>query len=422
MDLRTATDRPAPRSRLCQGWVVVAAAFAITFVGFGSAYTFSAFVAPLERDFGASRGLVSLVFSVAAFVYTGAGAIAGPLADRFGARRFAIAGMALLGAGMIVAGCATTLAGVCAAYGVGVGVGFGCAYVPALGAVQRWFVSRRGLATGLAVGGSGVGTLVMPVLASALVARFEWRTAYVVLGVLAMAVGIAAAALLADHPSGPGVGPDDREPGLAAPASHRAEGLSIAAAVRTVRFFGLYAGCLAGALGAFVPFVHLVPYAVGHGVAPTTAAFLLGAVGVGGTVGRFFLGGIADRTGSDVFLTAMYAGMAASLALWAVAADLPALVAFALAFGLFYGGWAAILPAAVADHFGERHVGAIIGVLFTSGAIGALVGPSAAGFMYDASHSYGVAIAASAAVNAIAAALTIATARSASPIAVKTMP
>lgn len=422
MDSRAGNAHTAPRLRSFYGWVVVAAAFAITFVGFGSAYTFSAFVAPLERDFGASRGQVSLVFSLAAFVYLGTGVIAGPLADRWGARWSAIAGMLLLGVGMIVAGCATTLAGVYAAYGVGVGLGFGCAYVPALGAVQRWFVKRRGLASGLAVSGSGVGTLVMPVLAAVLVSRLEWRTAYVVLGVVAMVVGIGAAALIVDDPRERGVLPDAGEPGVAVPATDRAQGLSIAQAVRTVRFLGLYAACLAGALGGFVPFVHLVPYAVGHGVEPTTAALLLGAIGVGGTVGRFFLGGIADRIGSDVFLIAMYAGMAASLAVWAVAGDLPALTVFALAFGLFYGGWAAILPAVVAEHFGARHVGGIIGVLFTSAAVGALVGPSAAGFMYDASHSYLVAIAASAAANVVAAALTIATTRSVSPIAVKTMP
>jgi hypothetical protein len=51
--------------RIFYGWFVVAGAFAVTFVGFGSAYTFSAFIASLQRDFAASRGSVSLVFSVA---------------------------------------------------------------------------------------------------------------------------------------------------------------------------------------------------------------------------------------------------------------------------------------------------------------------------------------------------------------------
>src|SRR5580693_4425616 len=85
------------RPRLFYGWLVVAAAFAVCFVGFGSAYTFSAFVGALQSDFAASRGSVSLVFSLAGFLYFGLGVISGPLADRWGARRLAVAGMLLAG-------------------------------------------------------------------------------------------------------------------------------------------------------------------------------------------------------------------------------------------------------------------------------------------------------------------------------------
>jgi OFA family oxalate/formate antiporter-like MFS transporter len=96
MNLRT----PRAESRIFYGWWVVAAAFAITFLGFGSAYTFSAFLEQLQRDFGASRGSVSLVFSLAGFLYFGLGIISGPLADRFGSRPFAVIGMVLLGVGL----------------------------------------------------------------------------------------------------------------------------------------------------------------------------------------------------------------------------------------------------------------------------------------------------------------------------------
>ena len=129
-----------PTQRVFYGWFVVAAAFAVCFVGFGSAYTFSAFVAPLQNDFAASRGSVSLVFSLAGFLYFGLGIISGPLADRWGSRRLAIAGMILTGAGLAAAGFARSLIEVYTAYGLGVGLGVGLAYVPALGAVQRWGV------------------------------------------------------------------------------------------------------------------------------------------------------------------------------------------------------------------------------------------------------------------------------------------
>jgi MFS family permease len=144
-----------PGGSIFRGWYVVAAAFTVTFVGFGCAYTFSAFVQPLQADFGASRGSVSLVFSLAGFLYFALGVLSGPLADRWGSRVMAVAGMLLTGAGLALASVAQSLAQVYAAYGLGVGLGVGLSYVPAVGAVQRWFVRRRGFASGIAVAGIG---------------------------------------------------------------------------------------------------------------------------------------------------------------------------------------------------------------------------------------------------------------------------
>src|SRR5437879_8371810 len=114
---------PGAERRIFYGWWVVAAAFAITFLGFGSAYTFSAFLESLQRDFGASRGSVSLVFSLAGFLYFGLGIVSGPLADRFGSRLLAVTGMLLTGLGLAAAGAARNLFEVYAAYGLGVGFG-----------------------------------------------------------------------------------------------------------------------------------------------------------------------------------------------------------------------------------------------------------------------------------------------------------
>src|SRR5690242_3388447 len=102
--------------RIFYGWWVVAAAFTMTFLGFGSAYTFSAFLEQLQREFGASRGAVSLVFSLAGFLYFGLGIVSGPLADRFGSRPLALIGMVLLGIGLGLAGAARNLVEVYLAY------------------------------------------------------------------------------------------------------------------------------------------------------------------------------------------------------------------------------------------------------------------------------------------------------------------
>src|SRR5260370_38237802 len=120
MELAMTRIATLPHPRIFYGWFVVAAAFAVTFVGFGCAYTFSAFVEELQRDFGASRGSVALGFSLAGFLYFGLGIVSGPLADRFGSRRFAVARILLTGRGLMPASAARSLPDVYAAYGLGV--------------------------------------------------------------------------------------------------------------------------------------------------------------------------------------------------------------------------------------------------------------------------------------------------------------
>jgi MFS family permease len=277
--------------------------------------------------------------------------------------------------------------------------------------VQRWFIRHRGFASGVASSGIGAGTLVVPPLTALLITHLGWRDAYLVLGVLAALLGVAAALLIENDPRDRGLHPDGDDAPTAlrgGPASAPA-GLSIAQAVKSKRFLGLYAACLFCAFGVFVPFVHLTPYAIDHGMAKSSAVLLVSAIGVGSTVGRFFLGGLADRLGRRLSLLAMFVGMAASLLIWAVSTTFWPLAAFAFVFGVAYGGWVALLPSVVMDYFGGRNVSGIIGVLYTSAGIGTLIGPSAAGFAFDISHSYTLPILISAAGNVVAALIMAAT-------------
>jgi MFS family permease len=377
---------PSPIPQVFYGWIVVAAAFVITFIGFGSAYTFSTFVAALQKEFGASRGSVSLVFSIAGFIYFGFGVISGPLADRFGARRLAILGMALIGAGLALASVARSLPEVYLAYGLGVGLGIGCSYVPVLGVVQRWFIKRRAFASGLAVSGIGVGTLILPPLSALLIDTIGWRDAYLVLAVIASVVGIGMAWLVVDRPSDRNLFPDGNQAAAAAIAAP--QGFNMREAVVTKRFWALYAACLAASFGAFVPFVHLVPFALDLGIAKASAILLLGVIGVGSTIGRFLLGGLADQIGRPQTLAFMFAGMAATLLIWIGSDKWWMLCLFAFSYGIFYGGWVAVLPSVVMDYFGGKAISSVIGVLYTSVAIGTLIGPAAAGFAFDFNQSY----------------------------------
>lgn len=393
--------------RVFYGWWVVAAAFTVCFVGFGNAYTFSAFLSSLQHEYGATRASVSLVFSIAGFLYFGLGVASGPLADKYGARPFALVGMVLVGLGLIAASFAHALWQVYLAYGIGIGFGVGAAYVPALGPVQRWFVRRRGFASGLAVAGIGVGTLVMPPLAAWLIGVQGWRGAYFTLGIIAILLGVGMSLLFVDHPKERGLHPDDHEGSVSVASGHE-----LAEALQSRTFLILYLACLVSSFGLFVPFVHLIPYAVDHGVAAGAAAVLLGLIGVGSTVGRFCLGGLADKVGRVNALLLMFVGMGLSLGVWAYATAFYALGAFALAYGFFQGGYVAIAPALVADLFGGKNVSGITGALFTSVALGTLVGPTLAGYAYDVSGSYLLPILGAMGLNFIAARILAALARS----------
>jgi MFS family permease len=394
---------------LFYGWIVVGAVFVVLFFGFGAAYSFGAFFEAMQTEFSATRASISFVFALAALIYFLVGAGAGPAADRFGPRWIVAAGMVVVGGGLVVASRAQTLNGVYVAYGLAIGVGMGFAYVPSVGATQRWFLVRRGRASGWASAGIGVGTLCMPMLATWLIETASWRTAYLVIGIAVLAGGGVAALFIEGSPERRGLAPDGgpQRP-VGAPTGAAPEALRLGAAVRSGPFLAIYLALLLASLGNFVPFVHLVPYARDHGIDQPTAVLLLGLIGIGSTLGRFVVGAVADRFGRKRSLGLTFAGLGLSCLWWLASDQIWQLAAFALVMGTCYGGFVALCPAVMADYFGVRAVSGIVGALYTSVGIGTLIGPTLAGAAFDHWQSYAVPIAVSAAAALMAAAVVFA--------------
>jgi MFS family permease len=374
-----------------RGWVVVGAAFTALTVIFGVAYSFASFFASFQREFSALRADVSLVFSISGFLWFTLGAFTGAVADRIGPRLMAIAGMLLLAGGLFAASRADTLAQVYATYSLGVGLGVGCVYVPAIGAVQPWFRKRLGLAAGLASAGIGMGTLITPYVSVALINAFGWRGAFAALAVFVLVVGFAAAAFLDNDPARHGLHPDGAtgEPGKPAPKS----GLSLRETLRTRAFWIFYGTLALCTIGQAMPFAHLVPYARDHGHSEGFGAILIGLVGIGSVIGRFGLGGFSDRIGRREMLTGVYAAMALLFVVWAASESAWLLAVFALLYGVSYGGFVGTSPPLATDYFGPKAISGIVGVLYTGAGIGYLVGPLAAGAAYDLQKSYTLPIA-----------------------------
>ena len=379
------------RAGVFPGWWVVAGAFLCMLTGFAVAYSFAAFFNPLETEFGAQRGETSLVFSIAAFLYFTLGSVAGSIADRIGPRAMVAGGLLLVAVGLVVASQASGLLAVYLGYGLGVGVGVGLSYVPSIAAVQRWFERGRGTASGIAVAGIGVGTLVGAPLAHELIARIGWRPTYLVLAALTALGAIVSAALVRRGPEHYGLAPDG-DPLSSHHAAAAASGLSLRQAMRTGPFWSIYVGAFLMSFGLFVPFVHMVPYARDAGLGEGFGVLLIALLGVGSTVGRFLFASLTAWLGRRRSFAAMYVGAGLMLILWSQSTGRPALIVFALLFGAFYGGFVAIAPSLAADYFGSRALGAVIGTLYTGVGIGALFGAPVAGFAYDFFGSYSGAI------------------------------
>lgn len=399
----TITRRP-----IFAGWWVVAGAFLCMFVGYAVAYSFAAFFGALEAEFGARRGETALVFSISAFLYFLLGFPGGLIADRTGPRPLVAGGLVLVAAGLVVASQATSLWQVYLGYGLGVGFGVGLSYVPSIAAVQRWFVRGRGTASGIAVAGIGVGTLVGAPLAHALIAAVGWRQTYLVLAALVAVGAVVSGLLVRRGPEHYGLAPDgDPSPPVA--AAGMAAGLTLREALGAQPFWAIYGGALLLSFGLFVPFVHLAPYARDVGLGEGFGVLLIVLLGVGSTAGRFLFAAFTGWLGRRRSFAMMYAGAGVMLVVWSQSTSAPALVVFALLFGAFYGGFVAIAPSLAADYFGGRALGSVIGALYSGVAFGALLGAPVAGYAFDFFGSYTGAILAGAALCAVSCAITLLT-------------
>jgi MFS family permease len=397
-------NRGSKKRTIFYGWIVVACVFVILLLAFGSAYTFSTFFESLQMEFGTSRSSISFVFSIAGFLYFSLSALSGQIADRFGSRRVIIFGVIVISISLLLSSRARTMWQIYAAYSLGIGIGIGFAYAPSMGVVQRWFVKRRGLASGLAVAGIGLGTLGMPVFSAALIHWSNWRTAYLAMSILVFICGVIAAVIISESPEKRGLVPDGEEVEVGAgdappetfkPKATSTREISLKDALRTKPFWLLYAGSFSFGLGLFIPFVHLIPFSNDLGLPNSTGVMLFSLIGVGSLLGRFLLGSIADKLGRRLSLALMYAGAAAIFAWWLVAANAWQLAVFAFIFGASYGGYVAILPAVTADYFSGPNISGIIGMIYTSVAVGNLIGPTVAGLIFDLLQSYTIPILAS---------------------------
>ncbi len=371
------------------GWVVVAGAFSVLFVAYGTQYSFGVFFAALLDEFGWSRASLAGAFSLYAFIYCIVGFPAGRLTDRWGPRAVIAAGGGFLGIALTGMALVSQIWQPYVLYGLVASLGMGTAYVPCNATVVKWFARRRGLAVGLASTGGSVGTFALPPLAQMLIGAVGWRAAYVVFGLGLLVLLNLIATVMRRDPESLGLHPDgDPSPPPGGLAAAEREAWPLARAVRTPVFWLLWAAYTATWVPVFIPLVHLVRFARDLGFSPLVAASVMSALGLGAVAGRLVMGVLSDRFGRRAVVAAAMGLQALAFASFAAAGNLALLYGSAFLFGYSYGAVSTLFAAIVGDFFGRAQAGTLVGVLFALAGSTASLGPLIAGALYDATGTY----------------------------------
>ncbi len=353
------------------GPVVVAAVFCLVFLVMGAAFSFSAFAAELGRELKAGSGSISFIFGCAMALLYGGGLFSGVFADRIGTHRVAGAGALLAGGSLVAAGAVGRVWEADVTLGLGFGLGLAVCYTPAVAAVQPWFDRNRGVASGIALSGTGLGTLLMPLLARWLIDSEGWRVALIVIGLGVAGFGFVVSNWI-------------RRPAeLPTTSSLQRPLRSLRELIREPSFRWLYIAGFLSSLVLLVPVVHMTAHAVRAGVAPRDAAWLISILGFGSLAGRLILGHAADRLGRKRTLGVLHIALGMLFLIWTVKVGFVTMALFAFAYGICYGATIALRPAVVADHFAGPNLAAVTGLHYTSSVLGPLVGPAAFGYSVD---------------------------------------
>ncbi|MDQ8726131.1 MFS transporter [Bradyrhizobium sp. LHD-71] len=367
------TDCARPTADTGYAWCVVAAAFVAGFVVFGIVYSFGVLLPPVMTEFHASRAAASAYYAIASLIFYMLGPLSGHIADRFGPHIVTAVGAIAMASGLIATAFIGHLWTGYATYGFGVGLGAGCAYVPTLAILGRWFTRRRNLALGIAAAGTGCGMLVTPPLASILIDSIGWRQTCVILGGASGLLLAACAIAVARLP------PAQEQP---------VSSTSLGAVLRSFEYRIMYLSWVLATMALFVPFVFLPAFSLERGASPLAASALLSILGVASVFGRLGIGVLGGWLGTLKLFKLSVLVMAASYAIWLLLPAYHWLVVFAAVLGLAYGVRIALVTSVLIELFGVKDLGALLGVFFTGTGIAALLAPTFAGALVDYSGHY----------------------------------
>jgi MFS family permease len=363
------------------GWKIVLAGFFGVMVSFAAVvpYTFGLFLKPIASTFGWHREAVSAGFSIAALTVAAASPGLGFLLDRFGPRRIilpcivifslAYASLSMLTPHLIHFYLAFFVIGL---------VGNGTAYLGYSRAISTWFDRRRGLALSIMLAGGSCGAMFLPVVAQAAITQYGWRTAYVLLGALALILGFPLTAWLV------------REQPIAQQNAHVSVdvGKSVSHALKSRIFWVIAATVCLYAISVNGAIAHLSALLTDRGVSAVGASYSIAIIGATGLIGRVLTGAFLDRFFGPRVSQVMLLITVLGILLLSVAHTLVAGLTAASLIGFSMGSEGDITPYLLSRYFGLKRLSTLYALTWTAYAVGGATGPIVVGRIFDSLGSY----------------------------------
>ena len=383
------------------GWIIVAVALVSMAFWLGIRSSFSVFYVALLEDFHWTRAGSAGVQSMALVTYTLLAPLVGGLIDRFGPRRVVVPGIMILAFGLMLSSSIKTLNQFYLFYGVVMGAGITCIGIITYSAIlAHWFEKNRGLASGIAVSGMGLGTFLLVPLSQSFISMVGWRMTFIITGALVLIILLPANAIFLRHkPREVGQYPDGLKlpeapsttPNSANRMNETATEWTLKKAVISGRFWALILFSFLSIVGIYIILVHNVKFLVDQGIDRMAAALIFAMVGIVSSIFRIFWGWISDRIGREITFTMgiLCACMGvSSLLLFESSGLKPFTYGFFLFFGMGWGVTAPMFMSVSADLFKGKIFGLIYGFVEAGIGMAGAIGAWVAGFIFDQTRSY----------------------------------
>lgn len=357
-------------------------------VALGAVYAWSVFKVPLMKQFHWSSPEVTLTFTICILVLGVSSFFGGLWLNRIGPRVVALTGGFLYGLGVFLASfSADKLWWLYLSYGVIGGIGLGFGYIVPVAVLVKWFPDRRGLITGIAVGGFGAGALITAPLATHLIQSIGVLRTFAWLGVGFLIVTMFAGFFMQNPPEG--WKPEGWTPSAQLASQRASKDFRFGEALSTWQWWALWLLLFLNTSAGISLISQESPiFQELTKASAILAAGMVGIVSIGNAVGRVLWAAVSDAITRRWTFTIMFLMQVLLFWLLPSLASVGVVTTVAFLILMCYGGGFGTMPAFAADYFGSKNVGPIYGLMLTAWGAASAFGPLLIAYLRQFSGSY----------------------------------